>query len=76
MPTSFHTRHTESEYLDDVAYWLTEKLQSVCSRGVYVQNFTYTPDKNNDDVERPLLITLIGCAKISILGTYHVRKKV
>lgn len=49
--SSFHTRHTESEYLDDVTYWLTEKLQSVCSREVYVQNFTYTPDKNNDDVD-------------------------
>ena len=47
--SSFHTRHTESEFLDDVAYWLTEKLQGVCSREVYVQNFTYTPDKNNDD---------------------------
>jgi hypothetical protein len=47
--SSFHTRHTESEYLDDVAYWLTEKLQSVCGREVYVQNFTYTPDKTDDD---------------------------
>ena len=47
--SSFHTRHTESEYLDDVAYWLTEKLQSACSREVYVQNFMYTPDKNNDN---------------------------
>jgi len=47
--SSFHTRHTESEYLDDVAYWLTEKLQSVCGREVYVQNFTYTPDKTDDN---------------------------
>jgi hypothetical protein len=47
--SSFHTRHTESEYLDDVVYWLTEKLQSVCSREVYVQNFSYTPDKTDDD---------------------------
>src|ERR687891_717110 len=46
--SSFHTRHTESEYLDDVAYWLTEKLQSVCGQEVYVQNFTYTPDKTDD----------------------------
>lgn len=46
--SSFHTRHTKSEYLDDVAYWLTEKLQSVCGREVYVQNFTYTPDKTDD----------------------------
>jgi hypothetical protein len=47
--SSFHTRHTESEYLDDVAYWLTEKLQSVCGREVYVQNFMYTPERTNDD---------------------------
>ncbi|MPZ06902.1 MAG: M20/M25/M40 family metallo-hydrolase [Nitrososphaeraceae archaeon] len=47
--SSFHTRHTESEFIDDVAYWLTEKLQSVCGTDVYVQNFTYTPEKTNDD---------------------------
>jgi Peptidase family M28 len=47
--SSFHTRHTESEYLDDVAYWLTEKLQSVCDREGYVQDFTYTPDNTTGD---------------------------
>lgn len=47
--SSFHTRHTESEFIDDVAYWLTEKLQSVCGTDVYVQNFTYTSEKANDD---------------------------
>jgi Peptidase family M28 len=47
--SSFHTRHTESEYLDDVASWLTEKLQSVCGRDIYVQNFTYTPDDDADN---------------------------
>jgi Zn-dependent M28 family amino/carboxypeptidase len=47
--SSFHTRHTESEFLDYVAYLLTEKLQSVCSKEVYVQNFTYTPENTNDD---------------------------
>jgi hypothetical protein len=47
--SSFHTRHTESEFLDYVAHWLTEKLQSVCSKEVYVQNFTYTPENTNDD---------------------------
>lgn len=47
--SSFHTRHTESEFLDDAASWLTEKLQSVCGQEVYVQNFTYTPDKTDDD---------------------------
>jgi Zn-dependent M28 family amino/carboxypeptidase len=47
--SSFHTRHTESEFIDNVAHWLTEKLQSVCGREVYVQNFTYTADKTNGD---------------------------
>jgi Zn-dependent M28 family amino/carboxypeptidase len=75
--SSFYTRHTESEYLDDVAYWLTEKLQSICGREVYVQNFTYTPDKtdveaNNDSNinsnghrQEPLLYNLknIVCEK-------------
>ena len=47
--SSFHTRHTESEFIDNVAYWLTEKLQSVCETNVYVQNFTYTLENTNDD---------------------------
>jgi Peptidase family M28 len=47
--SSFHTRHTQSELIDDVASWLTEKLQSVCGREVYVQNFTYTPDDDADN---------------------------
>jgi Peptidase family M28 len=47
--SSFHTRHTESEYIDNVAYWLTEKLQNVCEKKVYVQNFTYASENTNDD---------------------------
>jgi hypothetical protein len=47
--SSFHTRLTESEFLDDVAYWLTENLQRVCDTKVYVQNFTYTPENSDDD---------------------------
>jgi hypothetical protein len=42
--SSFHTRHSESEIIDDVAYWLVEKLQSNCGTNVYIQNFTYSPD--------------------------------
>jgi hypothetical protein len=47
--SSFHNRHTESQFIDDVSYWLTEKLQNICATDVYVQNFTYTPDKTKDD---------------------------
>ena len=46
--SSFHTRHTESELIDDVAYWLTEKLQNTCSRDVYIHNFTYIPDEDDN----------------------------
>jgi hypothetical protein len=48
--SSFHTRHTESENIDDVASWLIEKLQNICGRDVYIHNFTHTPNgKENDD---------------------------
>jgi hypothetical protein len=46
--SSFHTRHTESELIDDVAYWLTEKLQNTCSRDVYIHNFTYISDEDDN----------------------------
>jgi Peptidase family M28 len=38
--TSFQTRHTKSEYIEDVAYWLKNELQSVCNGRVYFHNFT------------------------------------
>jgi hypothetical protein len=38
--TSFQTRHTKSEYIEDVAYWLKDELQSVCNGRVYFHNFT------------------------------------
>ena len=44
----FHTRHTESEFIDDVAYWLVEKLQNVCSRDVYIHNFTQISDEDDN----------------------------
>jgi hypothetical protein len=44
----FHTRHTESEFIDDIAYWLVEKLQNVCSRDVYIHNFTQILDEDDN----------------------------
>jgi hypothetical protein len=38
--SSFHTRHTKSEYIENVAYWLKNELQSVCNGNVYFHNFT------------------------------------
>jgi Zn-dependent M28 family amino/carboxypeptidase len=40
--TSFQTRHTKSEYIEDVAYWLKNELQSVCNGRVYFHNFTHS----------------------------------
>jgi hypothetical protein len=47
--SSFHTRHSESEFMDEVAYWLAEKLQSNCGTDVYIQNFTYFPDNTTSE---------------------------
>jgi Zn-dependent M28 family amino/carboxypeptidase len=38
--SSFQTRHTKSEYIENVAYWLKNELQSVCKGRVYYHNFT------------------------------------
>jgi Zn-dependent M28 family amino/carboxypeptidase len=46
----FQTRHTESENIDYVASWLTEKLQNICGRDVvYIHNFTHTPIREEDN---------------------------
>ena len=38
--SSFHTRHTKSEFIESVAYWLKNELQSACGDGVYFHNYT------------------------------------
>jgi hypothetical protein len=38
--SSFYTRHTKSEYIESVAYWLKDGLQSVCNGKTYFHNFT------------------------------------
>jgi hypothetical protein len=38
--SSFHTRHTKSEYIENIAYWLKNELKSVCNGKVYFHNFT------------------------------------
>ena len=38
--SSFHTRHTKSEFIESVAYWLKSELQSTCGDGVYFHNYT------------------------------------
>jgi hypothetical protein len=38
--SSFHTRHTQSEFIESAAYWLKKELQSACGGGVYFHNYT------------------------------------
>ena len=38
--SSFHTRHTKSDYIESVAYWLKNELLSVCDGKVYFHNFS------------------------------------
>jgi Zn-dependent M28 family amino/carboxypeptidase len=38
--SSFHTRHTKSDYIESVSYWLKDELQSMCNGEVYFHNFS------------------------------------
>jgi hypothetical protein len=38
--SSFYTRHTKSDPIESVAYWLKNELQSVCNGKTYFHNFT------------------------------------
>jgi Peptidase family M28 len=38
--SSFHSRHTKSAYIENVAYWLKSELQRICDGKVYLHNFT------------------------------------
>lgn len=38
--SSFHTRHTKSDYIESVAYWLKNEFQSICNGETYFHNFT------------------------------------
>jgi Zn-dependent M28 family amino/carboxypeptidase len=48
--SSFHTRHTKSEYIEKVAYWLKDELQSICKEAkTYFNNFTQTDQQQGTD---------------------------
>ncbi|CAN5145669.1 hypothetical protein BH18THE2_BH18THE2_41310 [soil metagenome] len=38
--SSYQSRHTKSEYIENVAYWLKNEFQSICKGKVYFHNFT------------------------------------
>jgi Peptidase family M28 len=38
--SSFYTRHTKSDHIESVAYWLKNELQGVCDGKTYFHNFT------------------------------------
>ena len=39
--SKFHTRHTKSNHIENVAYWLKVELQTVCKdNSVFFQNYT------------------------------------
>ena len=38
--SSFHTRNTKSNYIEDAVYWLKSELQNLCDGRVFFHNFT------------------------------------
>jgi copper chaperone CopZ len=42
--SSFHTRHTKSNHIENVAYWIKNELETLCENRVFFQNFTQRDD--------------------------------
>ena len=42
--SSFHTRHTKSDHIENVAYWIKNELETLCENRVFFQNFTQRDD--------------------------------
>jgi hypothetical protein len=40
----FHTRHTKSNHIENVAYWIKNELETLCENRVFFQNFTQRDD--------------------------------
>ena len=45
--SSFHNRHTKTEYIDQVAYWIKNELQQTCNGKVYFYNFNHLDQEKN-----------------------------
>lgn len=43
--SSFHTRHTKSHYIDNVAHWLKYEFENVCKGNIFFHNYTQS-DQN------------------------------
>jgi hypothetical protein len=44
--SSFHTRHTKSDHIENVAYWIKNELETLCENRVFFQNFTQRDDNH------------------------------
>ena len=38
--SSFHTRHTKSSYIENIAYWLKNEFEKICEGKIFFHNFT------------------------------------
>jgi Peptidase family M28 len=54
--SSFHTRHTKSVYIEDVAHWLKNKFENVCEGRVYFNNFTQIDKGSNYNLKNVICI--------------------
>lgn len=62
--SSFHTRHTESEFINDIALWLAENLQPICGDGnVDLHNFTHTLEGDNNNELSSYHLKNVVCEK-------------
>ncbi|MGZ5510704.1 MAG: M28 family metallopeptidase [Nitrososphaeraceae archaeon] len=57
--SSFHTRHTKSSHIENVAYWLKNEFEKICENRVFVLNFTQR-DENQTYHFKNIICTIPG----------------
>ena len=78
--SSFHTRHTKSHYIENVANWLKNEFENICNGRVFFHNYTQsdqnqtynlkniicTTDNDNNSNNIIIIIIIVVVAILSI----------
>jgi Zn-dependent M28 family amino/carboxypeptidase len=68
--SSFHTRHTKSNYIENVAHWLKNELQNSCEGRIYFHNYTQSDQNQTFNLKNIICSSKQGLAPSSP-SSYH-----
>jgi Zn-dependent M28 family amino/carboxypeptidase len=63
--SSFHTRHTKSNYIENVAHWLKNELQNSCEGRIYFHNYTQSDQNQTFNLKNIICSSKQGLASSS-----------